>query len=507
MLKKGIINYVLDNYKYIDILKELSEDEIGFLRDRINKIEMYKLFKYEFHGIFHSQKVMLFAYLIGKHKKLNEEDMKILLDAAIYHDMGRSADFEEVTHGYASALRVEKLFQNDDFYKNSLNLDLLKAITEGHSLHDSKKRKTFINNSLDDEYYDRYSVLYDALKDADALDRARFPKTAKENIREEFLRFEFSKELINFAFTLNKIYRTKIDEANFEKYEKEFLSDSDNKGCLHGIGFDFCKLEGILDNGILSGYAAMQKGISVSRNFEGNNSDMWISVIDSADVSNQGKAYKKFADANISFYCFTGKYSKGDDNPSRAQSLGLPFNSREYEDESFVFDEIPKENIYGIILPSKSNQLNLSELNYLYCSSNFKTVGNRVDSYCNYIETLTGIVVDRSLIDILITELYKQEIQFGLKSEEYQQSEYNNFARTLDVIVGKINHEICKWMSVAFKQYFNLDDKEEPTVYMVVMDILKRKNIDYTLMGDESTETVIQVDLKMKEFDTENKTK
>ena len=35
---------------------------------------MYRLYKYEFHGVFHSQKVMLFAYLIGKYKNLSDRN-------------------------------------------------------------------------------------------------------------------------------------------------------------------------------------------------------------------------------------------------------------------------------------------------------------------------------------------------------------------------------------------------------------------------------------------------
>lgn len=506
MLKKGIITSIFENYRNIDILCELSDSEISFLKDRIDKIDMYKLYKYEFHGIFHSQKVMLFAYLIGKHQNLNYEDMKILLDAAIYHDMGRDSDFEETTHGYSSTLRYARLFANDEFYNDPLNFELLKAITDGHSVDDAKKVKIFNDYDIDQQYYDRYSTLYNILKDADALDRARFPKSAKASIKEEFLRLEFSKTLIDFAFVLNGIYRTKIDEANFEKYKNEYFSGDQENFCLHGIGFDFSKLEGILDNGILSGYTAMQKGISVSRNFEGNNSDMWISVIDSMDVSKQGSAYKQFADSNISFFCRVMKYRVGEKNSAKAQSHGLPIDSGLYEGESFVFSEIPKEDIYGIILPAKSEHLKLSELNYLYCSKNFKTIRNRVESYCNYIEKLTGITIDKVELDQLIEELYELEIDFGLKPADYQRRNAQHFFDNVDLIVNKINIVLAKWISLSFKEYFMLDAEIEPTVSMVVSDILKRKNIDYTLMGDETTETIIRLMEKEKDIDS-NKSK
>jgi len=506
MLKKGIITSILENYKNIDVLKELSEEEIVFLKDIIDKIDMYKLYKYEFHGIFHSQKVMLFAYLIGKYKNLSAEDMKILLDASVYHDMGRDSDFEETTHGYSSTLRYERLFANDMFYKDPLNFALLKAITDGHSMDDTKKNKVFEDYYIEQQYYDRYSMLYDILKDADALDRARFPKSSKASIKEEFLRLKFSKTLIDFAFVLNGIYRTKIDEANFEKYKNEYLCSDEENFCLHGIGFDFSKLESILDNGILSGYAAMKKNVVVSKNFEGNNSDMWISVIDSTNVSKQGDAYKMFADSNISFFCRVLKYKKGEKNKAKAQSQGLPIDSGLYDDESFVFCEIPTEDIYGIILPVKSNELKLSELNYLHCSKNFKIVRNRIDSYCKYIKNLTGITIDKTELNELIKKLYELEIEFGLKPADYQKRNVQEFFEKVDLIVDRINVILARWISISFKHYFMLESEAEPTVSMVVSDILKRKNIDYTLMGDETTETIIRLIGKEKDIDS-NKSK
>lgn len=506
MLKKEIITSVLENYKNIDILRELSDSEISFLKEKIDKIDMYKLYKYEFHGVFHSQKVMLFAYLIGKYQNLSEEDMKILLDAAIYHDVGRDSDFEETTHGYSSTLKYDKLFSDDDFYKEEINFSLLKAITEVHSVDDSKKWKVFINYDIDDEYYDRYSVLLDILKDADALDRARFPKSSKESIKEEFLRLDFSKNLVDFAFSLNNIYRTKIDQANFKKYQAEYLNGNKQNFCLHGIGFDFSKMESILDNGILSGYTAIQKGVVVSRNFEGNNADMWISVIDSMDVSKQGTAYKQFANNNISFFANVNNYKIGEKNFGKAQSKGLPIDSGLYEDESFVFSEIPIEDIYGIILPANSDKLRLSELNYLYCSANFKTIKSRVENYCQYIQSLTGITIDSSMLNTLILQLYELEIDFGTKSAEYQKENVKQFFDDIDLIVNKINIELARWISASFKQYLMLSDIE-PTVSMVVYDILKRKNIQYNAMGDNTTETVIRLMSEVKDIDSTNRTK
>ena len=157
-----------------------------------------------------------------------------------------------------------------------------------------------------------------------------------------------------------------------------------------------------------------------------------------------------------------------------------------------------------MILPSNSSQLKLSELNYLYCSVNFKTIKGRVDNYCKYIENLTGIVVDRTIIDAYIRQLYEQEISFGLKSQEYQKANMETFFSEIDLIVSKINTELGKWVSFSFKSYLNLENME-PTVLMVVYDILKRKNIMYDVLGDETTEFVVRLIPKQKDDEFDNK--
>ena len=49
-------------------------------------------------------------------------------------------------------------------------------------------------------------MLYKILKDADALDRARFPKMVDASLKEEFLRLDVSKELVEFAFYINQLF-------------------------------------------------------------------------------------------------------------------------------------------------------------------------------------------------------------------------------------------------------------------------------------------------------------
>ena len=123
-----IFNIILDNYKQVPILNELNEKDIEFLKAVNKDIRKNELYKFLYHGLHHSEKVMLFSYLIAKKMNLNEVDMKILLDAAVYHDVGRQDESEETLHGLISANQMDRIFKDDFYKKNSNNMSLLKSI-------------------------------------------------------------------------------------------------------------------------------------------------------------------------------------------------------------------------------------------------------------------------------------------------------------------------------------------------------------------------------------------
>ena len=61
-----IFDYILDNYKQVPILNELDEKDIEFIKNINKNIRKNELYKFLYHGLHHSQKVMLFSYLIAK---------------------------------------------------------------------------------------------------------------------------------------------------------------------------------------------------------------------------------------------------------------------------------------------------------------------------------------------------------------------------------------------------------------------------------------------------------
>ncbi|MDD6388610.1 MAG: HD domain-containing protein, partial [Bacilli bacterium] len=90
--------------EYIDNLENFNKEE--FLKI-LNDIDQNQLYDSPIHGLYHSEKVLLFSYLIGKHYNLNKQDMRIICDAAKYHDIGRVGDDENKFHGNNSSEKID----------------------------------------------------------------------------------------------------------------------------------------------------------------------------------------------------------------------------------------------------------------------------------------------------------------------------------------------------------------------------------------------------------------
>ena len=55
----------------------LNKEDENFLIEKIKEIKKQYLYSSSFHGLHHSEKVLLFSYLIGKNQGLNREEMEI----------------------------------------------------------------------------------------------------------------------------------------------------------------------------------------------------------------------------------------------------------------------------------------------------------------------------------------------------------------------------------------------------------------------------------------------
>lgn len=197
-----MLEIITDNNLIEKNINLTSKDKMVIKRI-LKTIKKGVLYNSKLHGYYHSKRVLFFSYIIAKHEKLDKKDFQIIIDAALYHDIGRVNDKEDSLHGLRGALEIEKVVDHP-LYKDKENLNLLKAIIEGHSVDDKKKNSFIKKYNL--TQINRYYKLYNILKDADALDRKRL----FDDLDEDFLRLNISRTLIKLAGKVNNIYKERL---------------------------------------------------------------------------------------------------------------------------------------------------------------------------------------------------------------------------------------------------------------------------------------------------------
>lgn len=468
------------NSKYTEIIKtnKLLETDKNTLIDIIRNVRKEFLYKSKIHGFNHSVKVMLFAYLIAKSEKLDKVDTRIIIDAALYHDIGRQSDNEDTVHGLSSAYLIDNIdIVNHKIYKdNPDNLNILKAIMDGHSAPDKNMDIIALNYDVQD--VERYKKLYNILKDADALDRKRFREGYNFSLDPKYLRIERSKELIKLSEEINEIFK-----KEFEKIVPKIEDDGIEKDCIHSIGFDFFKLNMILKYGILSKSKLSELNIDVPRNFEGGNLDNWISVVDGSLIKENYSGMKEFVSNGISFYCTTNHLEKGLGKGLQNQALesGLPYNKGLHEDEKYVYKEIPNTNILSIIIPENYKDADITKLNYIYNSLSIEHFKSRVNYYYEKVKEIPNINYD---VIIPILKEYEECLNdYHNSTGEVKEQIRKNLPRILEVPRKKVNNIIQYWIKSYYACKLNKTINENISVTDVVVEELKSCNLNYSFVN------------------------
>jgi len=179
----------------LDVIKTTPYYQL--LLDMYKHIDEQRLYKSETHGINHNERVMLYSTFIAIKENLKEEDIKLLLYGAMYHDIGRKNDLEDEGHGYRSSKLIEKIISN----LKEEDLKILKVMMILHSCDDKKLEVLSCLYDIKDK--ERLKKLCFMLKDADALDRVRLKCN---DLNTDFLRYEISKRLVLAACELNNCY-------------------------------------------------------------------------------------------------------------------------------------------------------------------------------------------------------------------------------------------------------------------------------------------------------------
>lgn len=468
---------------------ELSIDDISYINSVLDDFKKQAYNSSDIiHGVYHVEKVFFFTYLLSKN--IVEPYRRILLDAALYHDIGRENNAEDSFHGEISARIVDSYIKDNPIYQDKFNLVLLKALMYGHCRED----RTDINsleNILDESdllteelessteyiaYKNIYKELMKLLKDADALDRKRFGDVGLAALNPKYLRHQSAPELIAIAEELNALY-FELMKNNYVEVNEENIIPGE---CLHSIGFDFFKLNSVLDNGVLSQDEMKKRCIYVPRNFTGGNFDRWISVVNIALVRENSTALREFVNHGVTFKCQDVKMHDPLPNDKRAQALvqGLPWNKSNHEDERYVLGRIAPSKIEEVLIPAQYVSENLMNLRYIYNSLDIKLIKSRVIYYMK--QTFTSPYSPLALEAKEYLEEYENKLNTYLcldaeKKRTFKTAEY------LDDTLNKINNVIARMISTYYSSFFPSDKIGNITVLDVVeFELSKNKNITYS---------------------------
>lgn len=441
------------------------------------------------HGPNHIERVLFYANVLANFYQISDEDYKILMDGASYHDSGRMGDLEDNCHGMYSAGMIEnKILKNDSFYKVQENMNILKAIVDFHSCDDDRLDILLKNYNILEENQERAKRLAYLLKDADALDRVRFIKSDRAYLNVDCLRTEEAKKMVNSAKELVGIYINPVinDYVNINEVEEkteEILDlhahdDINIKGCLHGIGWDFFKLDSILVHGILSPFnCRFNKTIYSSPNFLEKNEDFICVIPDDRIKTGKNSAFRNFTDNGISFYALVPKIIEGTtSNSPGAILLHIPYKSGEYLDEAFVEDEIKVDSLEYILINGKNMDVTLDQLDYLNCNITPEVIMNKASYYIDSLREKLGYEVNPQEINLL-TGIYNDIFI----ANKITGGGTNSLHAKAICQKNIINQLIGKYMQDAYSHVLG----EEATVGKVVEHIVGKRRENYKITKSE----------------------
>ncbi|MGI6348474.1 MAG: HD domain-containing protein [Eubacteriales bacterium] len=145
------------------------------------------------HGLSHAKRVLLHALLLSHELELNQRDTALLCYSAIYHDIGRTNDDYEETHGSNSCSKIMRL--NLPVPQDEEDRNILFFIIFCHSVEDEDAAKYLATHQIRDTQ--RAIALLKVFKDCDALDRVRV-----DHLNLEYLRHEQTKKYVRFAWDI-----------------------------------------------------------------------------------------------------------------------------------------------------------------------------------------------------------------------------------------------------------------------------------------------------------------
>ena len=179
-------------YEFFNEFKQSPYFDV--LLDTYRNLNTDILFDSKVHGQDHIERVIFYALVLSWKYELDERDTDILRHAASLHDTQRQNDGWDIDHGRRAAIESIDYATVDPDDKNILQAVITAHSDDDKNLDDTIKEFDVIDN-------DRAVFLAKLFKDADALDRVRI-----NMLDTSYLRNDFSRELVDFAYLLYEKY-------------------------------------------------------------------------------------------------------------------------------------------------------------------------------------------------------------------------------------------------------------------------------------------------------------
>ena len=148
------------------------------------------------HGVLHADRVLILVLILSKLNMLTAADQKLLIEAALYHDIGRKNNYLCYQHGKDSIAKMKQLqLFSQDLSQEDQNI--LIYIIENHCISDKDALAQIQEYHINDP--NRAMRLFAIFKDSDALDRCRI-----HDLNVSYLRNPYSYQLTELAEALLK---------------------------------------------------------------------------------------------------------------------------------------------------------------------------------------------------------------------------------------------------------------------------------------------------------------
>ncbi len=485
--KKKLKNNCYDNFislnkqydlkEIVSYLKELNLiDDLSSIVSSMDHRLLYLSFT---HGYMHNERVIFFAFVLAKLKKLSDEDLEILMDAAMYHDIARMNDVEDNAHGWAAISRIDKIVKNKKIYENEENLNLLKFIIDFHSTQDFMFEVLLENHEILDR--ERAKTLAYTFKAADSLDIVRLSMGKKVTaLNSSYFKIPEAFSLIKVAHQLNEMYLSHLNKLENNKAFDELTDVYDEELFFHGIGFDFFKLESILEKGILSKNKLKNYNLDLSSNYRGYNFNDYICVACYDDqYFCKNSAFNTHIRDYISFYISDINVIEGIPKSSYTnvefqkilnENGEQPISNEVYKDERFVKDDIQTEKISGIVIKKENLNKKITEVNYMNVDYHYEIVFNKVNYYILNIQTILGY-------DIGLNDLNQFLINIKQYELKYNKNDFKDVTSYFEYIQSQLD-SINKVIGTYFElMYQKLLGKKDIKVIDVMDYIAKKHNL------------------------------